>query len=249
MRRIDGDGHLHVGPSIISSAGVSSYWGKEIPDYDQLGLIPDREYRLFRAPDELRKAAPSFEGKPLLSLHRPVSAADHAPALVVGAIGSPVEFTGQDLVAPLVIWDGIAIETIQDGSIKSLSCGYRYRAVPKVGTYRGERYTYVMTAISGNHCALVEAGRVPRAMVGDEAMKGKPMDPLSELHQFLAERLNPDDLAHANDLLEQLTRDPSAIVGYAALRRQVARSLMKTNAATASKFARQFPGLTSLKHR
>ena len=249
VRRVDADGHLHVGPSIISSAGVSSYWGKEVPDFDKLGLRPNTEYRLFRPPDELRKAAPSFQNKPLLSLHRPISAADHAHSLTVGAIGSPVVFEGQDLVAPLVVWDAVAIETIQDGSIKALSCGYRYKAVPQSGTFGGERYTHVMTDIVANHCALVEAGRVPGAVVGDAAIDRRisVMNDPSELQQFLADKLSGDDLAQANALLGELMRDPDAMIAEDAMRRRVAQGRLRTDRKVLAEFGARFPGLNKLK--
>ena len=260
-RRIDADGHLHVGPSIISAAGVSSYWGSECPDFEKLGLRPNTEYRLFRPPDELRKAAPSFQNKPLLSLHRPISATDHAPSLVVGAIGSPVTFDGRDLMAPLVVWDSAAIEAIEDGSVRSLSCGYRYKAVPQSGSFGGDRYTLVMTDIVGNHCALVDAGRVPGAMVGDAALRDNAINGLpvrrnamdddderrdpTRLQQFLASVLSGDDLATANTMLNELISDPDATIAEDAMRRRVAQARLRPNAA----MDKRFPGLGRLKHR
>ena len=253
VRRIDTDGHLHVGPSIISAAGVSSYWGSEIPDFEKLGLRPNTEYRLFRPPDELRKAAPTFQNKPLLSLHRPVSATDHAPSLVVGSIGSPVVLQGTDLLAPLVVWDAVSIESIMDNSIKALSCGYRYRADMASGSYNGERFDGSMVDLVGNHCALVEAGRVPGAIVGDAAMTTmdgyQTMNDPTELQLFLARKLSGDDLNQANALLEELIRDPNATIAEDGIRRRAAQAMIRSNAKLDAKYAEMFPGLTKLKHR
>ena len=251
-QRLDQDGHLHVGPSVISAVGVSSYWGHEIPDFEKLGLRPNTEYRLFRPADELRKAAPTFANKPLLSLHRPVSAADHAHALTVGAIGSPVVFQGTDLIAPLVVWDATAIETIQDGSIKALSCGYRYRAVPQAGEYRGEKYTHAMTGLVGNHCALVEAGRVPTAMVGDAAIDRRNAvatnDAIAQLQQLFEQQLSGDARTRAYQLLVEITQDPAAQIAEDGLQRRVAASRWRRETKAAREYGKQFPGLSALKH-
>jgi len=60
VRTYDRDGRLHVEISNISKAAVNPYTGREIPDYKALGLDPDKVYKLLRDPDELAKAAPTF---------------------------------------------------------------------------------------------------------------------------------------------------------------------------------------------
>lgn len=90
VRRIDGDGHLHVEMTPISKANVCPYYGREIPGADALGLQPDRDCQLLRDPEELARAATSFAGKPLLRLHTPVDADDHPREEVVGTIGTDV---------------------------------------------------------------------------------------------------------------------------------------------------------------
>ena len=103
VREYDDDGHLHVKSSIISKAIVSPYLGKEIPDFELLGLDPDRMYNLLRDPDELENAAASFHGKPLLLKHSPTDAKDHKTDLVIGAVYNPY-FENRDLKAELVVW-------------------------------------------------------------------------------------------------------------------------------------------------
>ncbi len=178
VRRTDQDGHLHVEVSPISKACVSEYWGSEIPDGERLGLDPGRLYRLLRDPAELAKAAPSFAGKALLSVHRPLTAGDHAHKVVVGAIGRDVRWEPPYLVAGLSVWDGAAIEGIESGAQRQLSAGYRYRALPEPGVYQGTPYDLRMVDIVGNHVALVVEGRAgPDVVVGDSApqQKGKFM--------------------------------------------------------------------------
>ena len=170
VRTIDPtSGHLHVSVTNISKANVCPYNGAEIPDAERLGLAPNRVYMLLRDPAELEKAAPTFEGKPLLDLHKPQSAADHDHNLTVGSV-SNIRWSDPYLQASLAVWDGDAIGGIQDDSAKELSCGYYYEADMTPGEYKGVKYDGVMRNIRGNHVALVEQGRAgPDVMVGDSA--------------------------------------------------------------------------------
>lgn len=169
IRRVDQDGHLFVELTPISKANVCPYFGREIPEWQSLGLDPDRTYHLLRDPEELAKGAETFAGKPLLMKHVPVSADDHPKDVVVGAIGNDVRFDAPYVMAPLSIWDGDAIKAIESGAQKQLSSGYRYRADMTPGTYQGTPYDGVMREIVGNHVALVREGRAGAdVMVGDE---------------------------------------------------------------------------------
>lgn len=178
VRSIDADGHLHVERTPISMAAVNPYWGREIPDGERLGLDPERVYRLYRHPDELARAAGSFEGKPLLIQHKPVNAEDHPKEITVGAIGSPVNFDAPYLTAPLTVWDGEAIKLIESKEQRELSSSYRYRADMTPGTTpEGEPYDGVMRDIGGNHLALVTAGRAgPTVFVHDSAIFPPPTE-------------------------------------------------------------------------
>ncbi|MBZ9683221.1 DUF2213 domain-containing protein [Mesorhizobium sp. CO1-1-2] len=168
VRTFDQDGHLRVEMTPISKANVCPYYGREIPDFEALGLDPERLYYLYRDAEELAKAAPTFVGKPLLLKHIPVSAKDHPREAVVGALGDAVEFHAPYLMAPLSIWDGAAIALIESDRQKELSSSYRYRADMTPGTLAGESYDGVMRDISANHVALVEEGRAgPDVVVGD----------------------------------------------------------------------------------
>ena len=249
-RRVDADGHMHIETSVLSSAGVSGYRACEIPDADKLGLDPNRIYPLLRPADELAKAAAGFSGKPVLNLHRRVSATDHAHLLTVGAVGSPVSFDGRDLVGPLVIWDGEAIAGIESGEQRALSCGYQYRADMSPGIHNGVRYDGRMVDLVANHVALCDRGRVPNAIVGDAAIdKGlSTMNDPTPLQLFLARKLSGSDLDQANQLLEELLQDPSAQIAEDG-RRRAAQAVMRSTAKLDAKYAGQFPGLSKLKHR
>ena len=158
-RRIDADGRLHVDRSHISKATVNPYYGKEIPGYEALGLVPDKVYRLLRDPVELERGAGTFARLPILSEHVPVTVDTPRPDLVVGAIGSEINFTPPFLDADLCVWDATAIAGIETDKVRELSCAYRYVPVMEPGEFEGQPYDGRMTEIQGNHLALVEVGR------------------------------------------------------------------------------------------
>lgn len=170
VRRIDVDGRLHVEISNISKATVNPYRGNEIPDWEALGLDANRIYFLLRDPQELEKAAPTFNNIPLLSKHIPVSAAEPQKEFVVGATGSNASYQAPYLKNSLVVWDAVAIALIESEEQKELSSAYRYRADMTPGVYEGVAYDGVMRDIRGNHVALVEVGRAgPDVVVGDSS--------------------------------------------------------------------------------
>ncbi|WP_241123469.1 DUF2213 domain-containing protein [Achromobacter xylosoxidans] len=170
VRRIDVDGRMHVEISNISKATVNPYRGNEIPDWETLGLDPNRVYFLLRDPQELEKAAPTFNNIPLLSKHIPVSAAEPQKEFVVGATGSNASYQAPYLKNSLVVWDAVAIALIESEEQKELSSAYRYRADMTPGVYEGVAHDGVMRDIRGNHVALVEVGRAgPDVVVGDSS--------------------------------------------------------------------------------
>lgn len=158
-RKIDPhSGHMHVQQTNISKATINPYNGSEIPGADELGLDPDRVYRLLRHPDELEKAAKSFDGKPLVLMHKAQAADDKDHLNRVGSVGSPV-YEHPYLKANLAVWDQEAIDAIESGAQRELSCGYAYTPDMTPGTYEGERYDGIMRNLGGNHVALVREGR------------------------------------------------------------------------------------------
>jgi len=179
VRTTDTDGRLHVALTNISKATVNPYRGNEIPDWEALGLDPNRTYRLFRDPDEIAKGAATFNNLPVLSRHVPVSAEDHRPELVVGSTGTDAEFAAPYLRNSMVVWARSAIDAIATGEQQEISCAYHYRADMTPGTYEGEAYDGVMRDIVGNHVALVREGRAgPDVVVGDGQLEELAMSKL-----------------------------------------------------------------------
>lgn len=171
VRRRDVNGYLHVDVSNISKANVCPYHGREIPDWQALGLDPAKVYYLYRDPAELARAAPSFNNLPLLSEHVPVSDEDFPDHLVIGSTGTDAAFVAPYLQNSLVFWPKAPQQAIDAATKRELSSSYRYRADMTPGYAGGLRYDGVMRDIVGNHVAHVFEGRVgPDVVVGDENM-------------------------------------------------------------------------------
>lgn len=160
VRSFDGNGRLQVTKSNISKANVCPYYGREIPNAEALGLEPDKIYRLYRHPDELKKAAPTFNNIPVLCIHTPDFPGDPPREYRVGTTHSGCDFDGMYLTNGLSVWDNSAIAGIETEEQKELSSSYQYVADMTPGeTPDGEAFDGVMRDIVGNHVALVETGR------------------------------------------------------------------------------------------
>lgn len=173
-RRIDANGYMHVGPSNLTKAAVNDYYGREIPDYDRLGLQPLKLYKVYRPADELKKAASLYGGLPILRKHIADSAAEPLKNLRVGSTRSAeyVEENGEAYIkAPLDFHDASAIELIELGDEDALSAGYAYTPIIESGIFKGQAYDIRMTDIRPNHIIICEAGRAGSdIMVADKAI-------------------------------------------------------------------------------
>lgn len=169
LRSYDQDGRLHVESSNISKATVNPYYGGEIPNYRQLGLEPKKVYYLLRDPEELEKAAPTFNNLPLLNKHIPVSADEPQKEVIAGTTGSDTVFEDGYLKCSLAVWDAEAIAGIESGEQVELSSAYRYTADMTAGEFEGRHYDGVMRDIVGNHVALVDVGRAGSDVVVSDA--------------------------------------------------------------------------------
>ena len=171
-RHYDDNGHLIVDSTVITKAAVNPYYGKEIPDYESLGLDPEKIYNMLRDPTELEKGMHTLGEKQLLIKHIFVSADEPQKESIAGTIGSNLEMIGNDVKGSLTVWDKEAINLIESGKLAELSASYFYDPVMKSGTFNGQAYDGIMTNIRGNHVALVERGRIGRdALVADALPK------------------------------------------------------------------------------
>lgn len=92
VRTFDVDGIMHVSKTPISKANVCGYLGREIANWEQLNLDPDKEYMLYRDPIELAKAAATFNNKPVLNKHIPFSIIQPPKDAIVGMTGDDAVF-------------------------------------------------------------------------------------------------------------------------------------------------------------
>ena len=172
VRSFDKDGRMSVAVSRISKADVNPYWGREIVGWEELGLDPDRVYNVFRPPEELRRAASTFNKLPILAVHKHVSAKDPKKDLIIGTTGSNSQFDGEYLTNDLAFWDAEFIEKIESDEQRELSSSYRYVPVLENGSYNSQPYEIKMTKIEGNHVALVVEGRAgPDVLVADSQIQ------------------------------------------------------------------------------
>ena len=171
-RHYDDNGFLIVDSTVITKAAVNPYYGKEIPDYESLGLDAEKIYNMLRDPAELEKGMHTLGEKQLLIKHIFVSADEPQKESIAGTIGSNLEMVGDDVKGSLTVWDKEAINLIESGKLAELSASYFYDPVMKSGTFNGQPYDGIMTNIRGNHVALVERGRIGRdALVADALPK------------------------------------------------------------------------------
>ena len=164
VRSKDENGFLHVAITPISKATVNPYLGREIEGSAAHGFKPDSIYYGLRDPQELEKAADTFNGLPLLLEHHPTDAENLPKEWVVGSMGTDAVYEKPYLKNSMTVTDAQAIGYIEDGTAKEISCSYRFTPDFTAGTYTEAdgsevHYDFIMRDIRGNHVALVPEGR------------------------------------------------------------------------------------------
>lgn len=216
-RHYDANNHLIVDRTCITKAAINPYKGKEIPNWQALGLEAEKVYMLLRCPVELQKALPTFQGLQLLERHTPVSSEEPEKESTVGSIGTVVEMDQDNVYSSLRVYDQNAIDLIESERLNQLSAGYAYTADMTGGEWKGEHYDGVMRNIHGNHVALVERGRIGKdAIIADEMP--------NEIEEFLMSKkiaLKKGSLSKLQaqlgmDSAEELKKTIIAVVGQLA---------------------------------
>lgn len=212
VRTFDSDGIMHVSRTPISKANVCRYMGKEIDDYELLNLQPDKYYRFYRDPDELRRAAPTFNNKPVLNQHIAFSIINPPKDAIVGMTGDDAVFESPYLFQSMTITDGAMQAGIESDQHREISPSYYWRADMTPGlTPDGEEYDGVMRDIVCNHVAIVPDGRTgPDVLVYDQKPKGYNF--MTKLEKFWADKIKPllandADPEALKDELDNLVKD------------------------------------------
>lgn len=189
MRSKDENGFLRIAASHITKECVNPYYGREVPDWQKQGLDPEKIYFGYRSGEELKKAAPTFDGLPLLLGHHIESADDPQKEHRVGSTGSDTRWNAPYLDNSLFVTDARAIQAIEDESAKELSCAYMYDPDFTPGEWQGIPYDFVMRNIRGNHVALVEEGRAgPDVVVADAQIETPKNSTLETLMKTFFDR-------------------------------------------------------------
>ena len=178
VRTIDVDGRMHISQANITREQVAPYYGSEIPDYQELGLDPQKVYQVYRPAEELEKAVKTFNLIPLLSKHIPISSKKPEKELVCGSTGSSAVWDAPYIKNSMVVTVAADIEGIEQNKKRELSAGYYYKPVMEDGIFEGQPYQIRMVDIVANHLALVEKGRAgPTVVVGDASSTDVSINP------------------------------------------------------------------------
>ena len=215
VRHIDNNGHLIVDRTCITKAAINPYLGKEIPNWQALGLDPNKVYMLLRCPTELQRALPTFQGLQLLERHTAVSSEEPEKDSTVGSIGTVVEMDGDNVYSSLRVYDQNAIDLIESEKLNQLSAGYAYTADMTSGEWNGEHYDGVMRNIHGNHVALVERGRI-----GEDAIIADEMP--NEIEEFLMSK----KIALKKGGIAEVEKKAKALLGLDALPAELTSKLI-----------------------
>lgn len=199
----DENGFLHVRTSNVSKEQVAPYYGREIPDSEELGLDPEHIYYGYRSAKELALAAETTNGLPILLRHHNESAENPQRDFRVGSMGSSGRFEAPYLKNALAFTDSRGIEEIESGKATELSLSYFFDPVMTRGVWNGEPYDFIMTNIRANHLALVPEGRAGSDVaVADAQIVPNPLTPRNtfmtkaqgKLRQLLRKLVGDEDI-------------------------------------------------------
>lgn len=152
----DDDGFL-TARAVVTNVGVFTYMNADGSVRRELRL-PEEVF----AEDSLK----TLELAPLTLMHpsEPVSP-ENVGTLQVGSLGQFAHTDGYRVSALIRVNRADAIQAVQDGTARALSCGYRCDIEWTSGNWLGMDYDCIQRNIRYNHVSLVPAGRA-----GDEAV-------------------------------------------------------------------------------
>lgn len=160
-KQVDSNSFELIKDNPLSASGVFMYSGKMIgfPDLEQNKLYP-----VLRPPEELEKAAETFNGVPFIIDHEMLGQGatpyDKRPA---NGVLMNVKYKLGKLYGDLKIWSETMKSKILNG-VKELSLGYKSVYERSRGVYNGQRYDFIQRNLRGNHLALVKNGRMGSEM-------------------------------------------------------------------------------------
>ena len=145
-------------------SGIYTYAGAEVgrPEMDMV--------RVYRPESTV------FDKKTLASFTSLTITNDHPPEMVnsknwakyaAGNTGDEILRDGEYIRIPIIVKDQKAIDEVESGKV-GLSYGYTCDLEFSPGEVNGEKYDAVQKSLTGNHLAIVHAGRAgPQCKIGD----------------------------------------------------------------------------------
>lgn len=122
--------------------------------------------RELRPPEEVFHvdSLASYAGKPITDEHpnEPVSS-KNAKRLTVGVMQSQGKQDGDNVVAPIIIFDHDTVDKAMNGGKRELSLGYKVDLEEIPGVWNGQGYDAIQRNIRINHLAIVPRGRAGNA--------------------------------------------------------------------------------------
>lgn len=190
------EGYLICFDVCIGRTGEQVYGAEELPGVsaDAQGdiRITRPEEEVF-APTSMR----SYEGKPVTLEHPAELVSPENWRQLAMGIAQNVRRDGDGLFADLMITDADAMQKIQSGEYREISCGYDAE-YEETGTGTGKQFNIV-----GNHIALVKAGRCgPRCAIKD-SKRGTTM----AKKQSLKDKLRQVFTRTLDEALEEVTEE------------------------------------------
>lgn len=188
----------------VTSIGVFSY---KNPD--------GSERRELRLPEEVfaEDSLASLKMKPLTLLHPDEKVTpENVGELSVGSVGSDVTSDSYRVYVSLTATKKDAVEAVENGSARSLSCGYDCDIEWTSGTWMGMKYDCIQRNIRYNHVALVP---VPRAGDGNAIRMdsaGTPTLPDMNKHENNTNQEDKMDKIHLDGADYQA--EPQVIAAY-----------------------------------
>lgn len=164
-KKVDKAGMWTIEANPVTHEGVFHYLGATVDPYGEHGCDPNALYPVYRPYAELEKAAPTFNGKPLINGHEMLGTQGGVRMPDEKNIGGTIYNVRPDesrkgwLVADMTIFSEEIQEAVRNGK-KELSLGYWCRYRPEKGEWNGVPYDFVQYDLEGNHIALVEKGRM-----------------------------------------------------------------------------------------
>lgn len=188
----------------VTSIGVFSYRN---PD--------GSERRELRLPEEVfaEESLASLKMKPLTLLHPDEKVTpENVGELSVGSVGSDVTSDSYRVYVSLTATKKDAVDAVENGSARSLSCGYDCDIEWTSGTWMGMKYDCIQRNIRYNHVALVP---VPRAGDGNAIRMdsaGTPTLPDMNKHENNTNQEDKMDKIHLDGADYQA--EPQVIAAY-----------------------------------